>query len=89
MFACLLVCCRHTLSLPVSLFLSLLPWHCSPEVIGDANGYALTGNTTQQALVQNFLDILYENHTYATGGSNDFEWWHPPRTLGDSMNDRA
>lgn len=57
-----------------------------PEVIGDANGFALTANDTQRALVQNFLDILYANHTYATGGSNDFEWWHPPRTLGDSMN---
>ncbi len=62
---------------------------CSPEVIGDANGFALTANDTQRSLVQNFLDILYANHSYSTGGSNDYEWWHPPRTLGDSMNTRT
>lgn len=60
-----------------------------PEVIGDANGFALTGNATQAAIVQNFLDILYANHSYSTGGSNDYEWWHPPRTLGDSMNSQT
>ena len=57
-----------------------------PEVIGDLNGYILTGNATQQQIVDHFLAILSENHTYATGGSNDHEWWGPPRVLGDAMN---
>ena len=58
-----------------------------PEVIGDLNGYTLTNNETQRLIVDNFLDILLTNHTWgATGGSNDHEWWSPPRTLGDFLN---
>jgi DUF1680 family protein len=57
-----------------------------PEVIGDLNGFLLSGNTTQAAIVDNFLDILGENHSWATGGSNDHEYWGPSRLLGDSMN---
>ena len=57
-----------------------------PEVIGDLNGYLLTGNATQMAIVENFLDILQENHSFSTGGSNDHEYWGPSRMLGDQMN---
>jgi len=57
-----------------------------PEVIGDLNGYALSGNETQRAIVDNFLDMLLANHSWATGGSNDHEFWSAPRTLGDFLN---
>ena len=57
-----------------------------PEILGDLQGYMLTGNATELAIVENFLDILEENHTYATGGSNDHEYWGVSRMLGDAMN---
>ena len=52
-----------------------------PEILGDLVGHTLTGNATQAAIVGNFLDILLSNHSWATGGSNEGEWWHAPRTL--------
>ena len=52
-----------------------------PEILGDLNGYALTQNATQADIVHNFVDILFANHSWATGGSNDHEWWSPPRTM--------
>lgn len=57
-----------------------------PEIIGDLNGWSLSSNETQRAIVDNFLDILLANHSWATGGSNDHEWWSAPRTLGDFLN---
>ncbi len=46
----------------------------------------LTGNLTQRTIVQTFLDVLYANHSYATGGSNDGEHWYAPRMVGDQLN---
>jgi len=57
-----------------------------PEVMGDLNGFSLTQNATQGAIVRNFLDILFANHTWATGGSNDHEWWGPPRAMLAQLN---
>ena len=57
-----------------------------PEILGDLNGFALTQNATQAAIVDNFLDILLTNHSWATGGSNDHEWWAPPRTMYKQLN---
>jgi DUF1680 family protein len=57
-----------------------------PEIMGDLNSFQLTGNATQAAIVRNFLDILLENHTWATGGSNEAEFWHPSRTLASQLN---
>ena len=57
-----------------------------PEILGDLNGFALTQNATQAAIVGNFLDILLANHSWATGGSNEGEWWHAPRTMAQQLD---
>ncbi len=57
-----------------------------PEILGDLNGWALTQNATQEAIVRNFVDILFTNHSWATGGSNDHEWWGPPRKMLGQLN---
>ena len=49
-----------------------------PEVVGNANAYRLTKNASDQAVSRNFFDILYTNHSFATGGSNSGECWQAP-----------
>merc|ERR1719247_847047 len=53
-----------------------------PEVVGNANAYRLTKNASDQAVSRNFFDILYTNHSFATGGSNSGECWQASRDLG-------
>jgi DUF1680 family protein len=60
-----------------------------PEVVGDATGYALTGNATKLAIAANFFSVLNSSHSYATGGSSDGEMWGPALRLGDALNDRT
>eukprot|EP01062_Namystynia_karyoxenos_P069283 TRINITY_DN64807_c0_g1_i1.p1 TRINITY_DN64807_c0_g1~~TRINITY_DN64807_c0_g1_i1.p1 ORF type:complete len:863 (+),score=230.70 TRINITY_DN64807_c0_g1_i1:72-2591(+) len=58
-----------------------------PEVIGNARGFEFTGNGTDKAVVTEFFAAVTQNHSFATGGSNDMEHWGPARQLGDQMND--
>jgi hypothetical protein len=37
-------------------------------VIGDLNGYMVTGNATKAAIGNNFFSIVQQGHTWATGG---------------------
>eukprot|EP00854_Cymbomonas_tetramitiformis_P028201 gene28201-34913_t len=60
-----------------------------PEIIGNAKGYEVSGNLTDKAIALNFFDALTQNHTYATAGSNDGEYWHMPAQLGSTLNDRT
>ena len=60
-----------------------------PEVVGDATGFALTGNATKRAIAQNFFAALNGSHSYATGGSSDGEMWGAAMRLGDALNDRT
>ena len=60
-----------------------------PEVMGDAAGYILTGNETKFAIADTFFRVLQEGHTWATGGSNDHEYWYAPKTLGDQLDDQT
>lgn len=57
-----------------------------PEILGDLTGYQLTSNATQLAIVDNFLDMLLVNHSWATGGSNDGEYWQVARTMLQQLN---
>jgi len=58
-----------------------------PEVIGDARGFEMTQNGTQKNIASNFFQILTKGgHSFATGGSNDHEYWGPAHRLGDQMN---
>ncbi len=53
-----------------------------PEVVGNARAYELSGNVTDAAVVNHFLEIISQNHSYATGGSSSGECWQPARDLG-------
>lgn len=58
-----------------------------PQVMGDAKGWELTGNATKASIVRNFFHFLNASHTYATGGSNDHQFWGPPNALGAALDD--
>ncbi len=60
-----------------------------PEIIGDQATYEYTGNTSKYTVTTNFFGFLNESHTYATGGSNDYEHWGAANQLGDAMNDQT
>jgi hypothetical protein len=57
-----------------------------PEIIGEARGYELTGNSTQYNITANFFNIVTSTRSFATGGSNDHEYWGAPHMLGDQMD---
>lgn len=57
-----------------------------PEVLGNAVGYELTANATDRAIALEFFAAVTANHSWATGGSNDGEYWGAPKRLGDALN---
>jgi DUF1680 family protein len=57
-----------------------------PEVIGDARGFEVTGNTTKHDIATNFFDFVNGSHSFATGGSSDHEYWGTAMQLGDQMD---
>lgn len=57
-----------------------------PEVIGDARGWELTGNSTKSTIVSNFFSFLNGSHSFATGGSNDHQFWGSPNQMGDQLD---
>lgn len=60
-----------------------------PEVVGDARGFELTGNSTQFAITQNFLAIVQDGHSWATGGSSSGEMWDFAFKMGDGLGART
>jgi len=60
-----------------------------PEIIGDGNGYRLTGNTTKEAILVNFFSIVNSSHSFATYGSNDHEYWSTANQLGDQLDSQT
>jgi len=57
-----------------------------PEVIGNARGYELTGNSTDRAVAITFFNAITANHSWATGGSNSGEYWGTPQRMGSQLN---
>eukprot|EP01050_Picozoa_sp_SAG11_P011338 SAG11_NODE_1194_length_5548_cov_3.456414_6_plen_141_part_00 len=49
----------------------------------------ITGNVTDKAVVDTFFHALYENHSYATAGSNSGECWQAPRDLGNFLDSQT
>ncbi|CAF1178277.1 unnamed protein product [Rotaria sp. Silwood1] len=41
-----------------------------PPVLGSGRRYAITGEPQYRAILENFYSIVWNNHTYSTGGSN-------------------
>jgi len=60
-----------------------------PEVVGNARAYQITGNKTDKAIVDTFLDVLLTNHSYGTGGSNSGECWQEARDLGNFLTSQT
>ena len=57
-----------------------------PEIIGDARGFELTGNSTKSAIAQNFWAFQVNHHSFATGNGNDGEHWGDADHMGDQLN---
>jgi DUF1680 family protein len=57
-----------------------------PEIIGNMVGYELTGNATDKAISEEFFAAVTQNHSWATGGSNDGEHWQAAMRMGDNLN---
>ena len=58
-----------------------------PEVIGNARGYEVTLNTTDRDIALEFFAAVTQNHSWATGGSNDGEYWNTaPMRMGNALN---
>lgn len=56
---------------------------------GYAAGYEIEGNSEFQVLVSNFFRYLTSGHSYATGGSNDHEFWHAANMTSDAIFTQA
>ena len=44
---------------------------------------------TDKKIVDTFFTALYNNHSYATAGSNSGECWQAPRDLGNFLDDQV
>jgi hypothetical protein len=64
----------------------LLTPPCAPQVNGFAARHEATGDAAARAAVANFFVTLLGRHSFSTGGSNWFEFWHDARSLGDAVN---
>jgi len=53
-----------------------------PEIIGNARGFELTSNLTDNQVAKQFFAEITTNHSYCTGGSNSGECWQEARDLG-------
>jgi len=56
------------------------------QVVGFAERFDAMGDTEASTAVRNFFDMVSGPHAYATGGSNDKEFWFEPGILGESVS---
>lgn len=67
-----------------------LPGRHANTHLAQVNGFAArfdaTGDPKAAAAVANFFDIVTGSHSYSTGGSNWFEGWGQPKSLGDAID---
>ncbi len=56
-----------------------------PQVIGQCREYELTGDESSRRIAEQFWRTLWTSHSYATGGSNNGEYWGPPNQLANSL----
>lgn len=56
-----------------------------PQVSGFAALATTTGDPQALQAVQHFFEVLTTKHSFATGGSGDYEWWGPPDTMADAL----
>ncbi len=47
--------------------------------------YETAGNSSSFAAVNSFFNSITTRHSFATGGSNNHEYWGPPLTMADAI----
>jgi DUF1680 family protein len=57
-----------------------------PKVYGAARAYELTGDTRYRDIAVNFWNMITQTHSYATGGSNNYEHWSEPNKLSGTLS---
>ncbi|GFR41395.1 hypothetical protein Agub_g2074 [Astrephomene gubernaculifera] len=55
------------------------------QVAGFAEAYDAVGDEAARTATRNFFDIVTEHHSFATGGSNDHEFWQRPDEMATSV----
>jgi DUF1680 family protein len=55
------------------------------QVVGFVERAEASGDPEAVAAVSNFFDMVSGPHAYATGGSNDKEFWFDPGHLAESV----
>ena len=55
------------------------------QVNGFAAAFEKAGDDVSYAAVSNFFSMVTTGHSFATGGSNDHEYWGPARTMADAV----
>ena len=61
-----------------------MPGRCC-QVNGFAAAFEKAGDDVAYAAVSNFFAMVTTGHSFATGGSNDHEFWGPARTMADAV----
>jgi uncharacterized protein len=60
-----------------------------PQVIGAARGYELTGDAGYHKIASYFWREVATEHTYATGGTSNGEFWQEPGKLAKQLGPAA
>lgn len=60
-----------------------------PQVIGAARGYEVTGDKQYHTIATNFWNDVVTQHSYATGGTSNYEFWHARGTLAKNLGPDA
>jgi DUF1680 family protein len=60
-----------------------------PQVIGAARGYELTGDAQYHEVASYFWREVATEHTYATGGTSNSEFWQEPGKLAKQLGPSA
>lgn len=55
------------------------------QVNGFAAAFEKAQDNVGYAAVSNFFSMVTGAHSFATGGSNDHEYWGAPRAMADSL----
>ena len=60
-----------------------------PQVIGAARGYEVEGDKRYRTIAANFWNDVVAEHSYATGGTSNGEYWHARGTLAENLGPDA
>ncbi len=58
-----------------------------PKIYGAIRAYELTGDPRYMDIAANFWNVVVKTRTYATGGSNNHEYWGKPNELSKTLSE--